>query len=454
MELCALFGTLLGDQDGLYNPMESNDRLLLGLKGTMSEFELFTMRNRLTRGRLHKAERGELVSRVPMGYFRTPSGQVTLEPDEQARDVTRMIFDKFDELGTVHALIRNLVKNGISLPVRLPSGPRQGELVWSRPSVSRLIFLLRHPIYAGAYAYGRESKRQRERNTSKDATPPMPEHEWKVLMRDRRPAYINWERYLANRERLRNNRATSKTPGIARDGSALLSGILVCGGCGRRMASHYRYADQPYYDCVGDTEHAQPRTCHGLAAASIDGIVREQVLQALEPAALELSLQVIDDETGERQRLDRAWKQRLDRARYEAGLVERQYNAVDPENRLVARTLEQRWEESLRSCRQLEDDYDRFVATRPPQLSADERARITALSRTIPELWNAPGTTNADRKKIIRCVVDHVVVHVASRAGLTRDLFQCGGVAGSRTAFGAVGSAGRTLRRCVSEFHF
>lgn len=142
--------------------------------------------------------------------------------------------------------------------------------------------------------------------------------------------------------------------------------------------------------------------------------MREQVLQALEPAALELSLQVIDDETGERQRLDRAWKQRLDRARYEAGLVERQYNAVDPENRLVARTLEQRWEESLRSCRQLEDDYDRFVATRPPQLSADERARITALSQTIPELWNAPGTTNADRKKIIRCVVDHVVVHVAS----------------------------------------
>lgn len=412
LELCALFGTLLGDQDGLYNPTESNDRLLLGLKGTMSEFELFTMRNRLTRGRLHKAERGELVSRVPMGYFRTPSGEVVLEPDEQARDVTRLLFDMFDELGTVHALVRDLVKNGISLPVRPQSGPRRGELVWSRPAVSRLIFTLRHPIYAGAYAYKREPMGQRGHRGPDANISPAPEQEWKVLIRDRRPAYITWERYLANRERLRNNRSTAKTPGIARRGSALLSGILVCGGCGRRMDCHYRHAQHPFYNCSGDSEHGQPRNCHGLTAASIDVIVRQQVFQALEPSALELSLQAIDDETRERQRLDRGWKQRLERAHYESGQAERQYKAVDPDNRLVARTLEQQWEEALRSCQRLEDDYDRFVATRPPQLSVDERARVTALSQTIPALWNAPGTTNADRKKIIRCVVDHVVVHV------------------------------------------
>lgn len=412
LELCSLFGTLLGDQDGLYNPMESNDRLLLGLKGTMSEFELFTMRNRLTRGRLHKAERGELVSRVPMGYFRTPSGEVVLEPDEQARDVTRMIFDKFDELGTVAAVVRDLAQNGISLPSRRSSGSRQGELTWSRPAVTRLVFMLWHPIYAGAYAYGREPKNQRQRGIRKVDTPLTPEQEWKVLLRDRRPAYITWERYLANRERLRNNRTIAKSPGAARQGSALLSGILVCGVCGRRMSSLYRHVRNPFYLCNGDSEHGQKSHCPGLSASSIDAIVRQQVLQALEPSALELSLHAIEDEMNERRRLDQNWEQRLERAQYEADRAERQYKAVDPENRLVARSLEQQWEESLRSHRRLQDDYDRFVATRPPQLSAGERARITALSQAIPDLWSATETTNADRKKIVRCVVDRIVVHV------------------------------------------
>jgi DNA invertase Pin-like site-specific DNA recombinase/DNA-binding transcriptional MerR regulator len=414
LELCALFGTLLGDQDGLYNPTESNDRLLLGLKGTMSEFELFTMRNRLTRGRLHKAERGELVSKVPMGYVRTPAGEVVLDPDEQVRDITHLIFDKFDELGTVYAVVRDLVKNGVSLGVRLQSGPRQGELAWSRPEVSRLVRMLHHPIYAGAYAYGRETKSPRESSIPHVDMSPTPEQEWKVLIRDRRPAYITWERYLANRERLRNNRSTAKTPGIARHGSALLSGILVCGRCGQRMGCHYRHAQHPFYICRDDTAYGQPRNCRGLTAASIDAIVRQQVLRALEPSVLELSLQAINEETRERQQLDRAWKQRVDRAQYEAGRAERQYRAVDPENRLVAKTLEQQWEESLRSCQRLQDDYDRFVATRPPQLTEEERDRITALSQSIPELWNAPSTTNADRKAIIRCVVDHVVVHVVA----------------------------------------
>ena len=219
---------------------------------------------------------------------------------------------------------------------------------------------------------------------------------------------------MANRERLRNNRSTAKSPGIARRGIALLSGILVCGRCGQRMGCLYRHAQHPFYTCRGDTAHGQPGNCHGLAAASIDAIVRQQVLRALEPVALELSLQAINDETHERQQLDRAWKQRLDRAQYEAGRAERQYRAVDPENRLVAKTLEQQWEESLRSCQRLQDDYDRFVATRPPQLTADESDRITALSQSIPELWNAPWTTNVDHKAIIRCVVDHVVVHVVA----------------------------------------
>ncbi len=411
LELCSLFGTLLGDQDGLYNPTESNDRLLLGLKGTMSEFELFTMRNRLTRGKLHKAERGELVIAVPMGYLRTQSGEVLMEPDEQARDITRLIFDRFDELGTVYAVMHDFVRNGISLGVRLRNGPRRGELVWRRPTLSRLFRVLHHPIYAGAYAYGR-SKSKPTRNRASSADVSTYKQEWKVLLHNRMPAYITWERYLANQQRLQSNRAIADVPGVPRDGKALLAGILICGSCGRRLNCGYRRAHRPFYNCTRHSEMALPRSCHGLNAAAIDELVSRQVLSALEPSSLALSLQAVDDERRERQRLDRQWKQRLERAQHEAEHTERRYQAVDPENRLVARTLEQRWEESLQVWRQLQDDYDRFTASRPPQLSADERAQITALSQNIPDLWSAPETTNADRKMIIRCIVDHVVVHV------------------------------------------
>ncbi len=411
LELCSLFGTLLGDQDGLYNPTESNDRLLLGLKGTMSEFELFTMRNRLTRGKLHKAERGELVIAVPMGYLRTPSGEVIMEPDEQARDITRLIFDRFDELGTVYAVMHDLVRSGISLGVRLQNGSHRGELVLRRPTLSRLFRILHHPIYAGAYAYGRlKSKRSRNHHPSRDVA--TPKQGWTVLLHNRMPAYITWERYLANQERLQRNRAVADAPGVPRDGQALLAGILICGSCGRRLNCGYRREHRPFYNCTRDSEMALPRTCHGLNAAAIDELVSRQVSLALEPSSLALSLQAIDDERRDRQRLDRQWKQRLERAQHETEHTERQYQAVDPENRLVARTLEQRWEEALRNWRQLQDDYDRFTAARPPQLSVEERAQITALSRDIPELLKAPETTNADRKTIIRCIVDHVVVHV------------------------------------------
>ena len=414
LEVCALFGTLLADQEGVYDPNDSNDRLLLGLKGTMSEYELGTIRNRMEGGKLNKAARGELFHKVTVGYVKLPSGEVALDPDEQARDVVRLIFDKFDELGTIFGLFHYLVRHDIRVGMRIQDGPRRGQLEWRRPAMPTLNRVLHHPIYAGVYAYG-HLPRDPERKASRSGDAgqqPDPSSEWEVFLRDRLPAYITWERYLANRRRLQQNRSLPGSPGAPREGAALLVGLLVCGSCGRHLQASYPAKSNAHYSCERHLSQGTEQICHGLKAAPIDDLVSRQVLRALEPAALELSVRAIQDVEQERERLHRHWKQQLERARYETQRAERQYQAVEPEHRLVARTLERRWEEALQDQRELEDEYDRFLREQPLRIGAEERDRIRALSRDIPTLWSAPGTTAADRKEIIRLLVERVVVHV------------------------------------------
>lgn len=409
LEVCALFGTLLGDQDGVYNPNDTNDRLLLGLKGTMSEYEMFTMRNRLQFGRLHKAERGELYIAVPCGYQKLPSGQVIMEPDEQARAVIQMVFDQFDELGSQYAVLHYLIRNNIRIGVRPRFGPRRGELEWRRPCMSMVAQILHHPIYAGAYVFGwrpRPGKGPAARHTRW-----APMEEWQVLKRDHLPAYITWEKYLANQQRLNDNRNQPNSAGVPRQGAALLSGLLICGTCGRRLRPGYGRTE-PFYRCIWHLMEAREQTCSSLNAAVIDNLVTQQVLRALEPAALELSLQAEADVHKERQRLHGHWHKQLERARYEVERAERQYQAVEPENRLVARTLEQRWEDALRQQRQLQEEYDRFMQDQPAQLNDKERSRIRELANDMPTLWHAPATSAAERKEIIRCLVEKVIVHL------------------------------------------
>lgn len=409
LEVCALFGTLLGDQDGIYNPNDTNDRLLLGLKGTMSEYEMFTMRNRLQFGRLHKAQRGEVYIAVPCGYLKLPSGQVILDPDEQVRAVVQMVFDKFDELGSQYAVLHYLIRSNIRIGIRLRFGARRGELEWRRPSMSMVSRILHHPMYAGAYVFGRR-KRLCQGGSARYKRLSM--EEWQVLKRDHLPAYITWEKYLANQQRLQENRNQPNSSGVPRQGTALLSSLLICGTCGRRMRPSYGDRANPAYGCNWHLMEARVQTCSSMKASVIDELVAQQVLRALEPAALELSLQAEADVHKERQRLHRHWQKQLERARYEVERAERQYQAVEPENRLVARTLEQRWEEALRQQRQLQEEYDRFLQDQPAQLSEQERNRIRELSNNMPALWHASATTAAERKEIIRCLVEKVVVHV------------------------------------------
>lgn len=413
LEVCAVFGALLADQDGVYDPRDVNDRLLLGLKGTMSEFELVTMRNRLERGKLNKAERGELFLAVPAGYVKLPTGEVTQDPDEQVRAVIALMFDKFEELGSIYAVFHYLIRNGIRIGGRVRGGPQRGQVEWRRPSLPTLWQMLRHPIYAGAYAFGRRPLDPKKRGPGcRAAKRWLPMEEWKVLKRDVLPAYISWDRYLANLRRLGQNRLGPESVGTARRGAALLSGLIVCGTCGLRMQTAYTHTDKAHYNCTRHLTRGTEQTCYGVRASVVDDVVAEQVLRALEPAALELSLQATQDIQKERERLEQHWRQQLERARYEAERARRQYDAVEPEDRLVARTLERRWEETLRRQQQLQEDYDRFRREQPPGLTEAERAQVLALSADLPALWRAEGTTPADRKEIVRCLVERVVVHV------------------------------------------
>jgi DNA invertase Pin-like site-specific DNA recombinase len=412
---CGLFRALLGDYDGLYDPTDFNDRLLLGLKGIMSEAELHFLRARMHEGRLNKARRGELFNHASIGYVREPGGGLALDPDEQAQQVVRLVFDQFDRQGTLHGLLRYLVHHGIRLPVRPHAGPNRGKLEWRRPNRETLQNMLHHPVYAGYYRHGHRALDPRRKVPGRPATGRTinkPEG-CAVLLEGRCPAYIAPERFWANQERLAANRARSDAAGAVRQGPSLLGGILRCGRCGRRMAVAYGGpASRLRYQCSrAMVDYAEP-VCQGLAGGVLDDLVAARVLTALEPAALELSLAAADDLERERARLHQDRRQELERARYEAERARRQYDAVEPENRLVARELERRWEGALKEQRRLEEDYARFARDQPRGVSAGERDQIRAWAQDLPALWRAATTTAADRQRIVRLLVQEVVVTV------------------------------------------
>jgi DNA invertase Pin-like site-specific DNA recombinase len=417
VDVCSIFNTLLGDQDGLYDASDGNDRLLLGMKGAMSEFELVTLRNRLERGRDNKAARGELVMSVPIGYLKLPSGEVVIEPDEQARGAVATVFDKFRELGTAWKAFRYLRDNGIQMGYRCQRGSARGELQWRRPTIRCVLRILRHPIYAGAYAYGMRGKGHQHPGDRKGSTAFLPPDQMRVLIPGRFPAYIGSEEFTRNQEQLQQNRSLKASRGIARSGKALLAGLACCGSCGRRYRVAYRTHEMPHYTCESHlVEGKEQQTCWGLRANELDELVAQQVLIALSPAGIDLSIKASQDIDKERKRLHKNWQQRLERSRQEVQRAERQYQAVEPENRLVARTLESRWEQALRYDQELREEYARFSKSTPARLSIGETEQIRRVAADIDALWRSKAASHADKKEVVRCLVDRVVVHVQSRS--------------------------------------
>ena len=414
MEVCGIFGTLLGDFDGIYDPTEVNDRLLLGLKATISEVELHTMRSRLILGKLNKARRGELFSLVPRGYIRTADGSVALDPDEQVQSTLRLVFATFEDLKSVHGVLRYLVANGIRLPVRPHRGHDRGQLLWQAPALWTLQQMLRNPIYAGAYCYGRShvDPRRARGESSGSGRRWVPAEQAEVLLHDCLPAYISWQQFQNNQRQMAENRSAYDRRGVPRRGTALLAGLLVCGRCGYRLRVSYGSRQQPRYMCTAHQALHGERACQSLEGNTVNDLVSKQVLRALEPAALELSLQAAADIETERRRQQQQWELRLERARYDSERAARQYHAVEPEHRLVARSLERDWERALAAQSELEAEYARWQRDSPPQLTPQERQQIESLAQNIPALWNAPHATDADRKTIVRLLIDKIVVAV------------------------------------------
>lgn len=424
LELCAVFGTLLADLDGLYNPREYNDRLLLGLKGTLSEAELHIICQRMTQGRMNKAKRGELFNHAPIGYVRLPTGQVAIDPDEQVQDVVRLIFDQFEQLGSINAMLRYLVRNQIKLPVRPYYGPNRGNLEWHRPNRQTIRNILHHPMYAGAYAWGRRAIDPRRKIPGRPGTgrTVVPPEECAVLLKDRCPAYISWQQYQANLRQMANNQVRGQTRGPARQGSALLGGLLVCGRCGCRMMVRYSQSqkdgetgsNRAYYFCQRHAIEYGSEVCQSLAGCVLDEFVTKQILIVLQPATLQLSLTAAEDIQQQRKQLDQQWQHRLERAQYDADRAARQYDCVEPENRLVARELERQWEQRLLELHELREQYKRFCDQLPATLSPADREQIQTLSADIGQLWHLHQTTTADRKAIARHLIQQVVVTAPS----------------------------------------
>jgi DNA invertase Pin-like site-specific DNA recombinase len=427
LELCSLSGVLLADPDGVYDPGFYNDRLLLGLKGTMSEAELYLIRQRMLSGKLAKAERGELAIPLPIGYVRRPSGEVVLDPDEQAQHVVRLVFDLFARLGTLNGVLRYLAGHQVQLPVRAHSGPAKGEIEWRRPNRETLQIMLHNPVYAGYYAYGRRQVEPRKKIPGRPSTGRVVKDsgQWLVLLPGRLPAYITPEQYEANVARMAANRQTAATPGAPRDGSALLSGLLRCGRCGgHRMSVRYhdgsrRPASAHGYVCAFyQVNYGTGGPCQHIAGPALDAYVTGQVLAAVAPGALEVSLAAAAQAEAERAMLDKLWRQRLERARYAADRARRQYQLAEPENRLVTRQLEKEWEAALAEAGRLQADYQRFTEEQPKTLTAAERAAIQALASDLPRVWEAPSTTQADRKELLRILIEKITVTVVGTSEL------------------------------------
>jgi DNA invertase Pin-like site-specific DNA recombinase len=415
LELCARFRVLLADADAVYDPADHNDRLLLGLHGMMSEAELHVIKERMYQGKLNKARRGDLLGVPPIGYVRLASGEWAIDPDEQVQAVVRLIFDQFDRETTLHGLLRYLVHHGVRIPVRPNHGPNRGGLEWRRPNRATLQNLLHHPTYAGAYRYGHRPVDARRKQPGRPTTGKLirrPE-DCLVLIRDRLPAYITWDRFRANQERLEANRARHDSPGAPRQGASLLAGLLRCGRCGRRMIVRYSGSKNRHsYNCTrGSSDYAEP-LCQSLSGPVLDVLIAGRVLAAVEPAALEASLAAVAEVERGRSELTRHWQLRRERALYEVDRAARQYQACEPENRLVGRELERRWEEALKSQRQLDDEFARWQRTAPGRLSPEDEKAIRSLAADLPAVWGAATTTPAERQRFARLLIDHVRVIV------------------------------------------
>jgi DNA invertase Pin-like site-specific DNA recombinase/DNA-binding transcriptional regulator YiaG len=428
LEICALSRTLICDEDGLYDPADFNDRLLLGLKGTMSEAELHFIRARLQGGILSKARRGELPMPLPVGLVCDPAGNVVLDPDAGVQRAIGYLFDTFARTGSARAVVQAFNRDGILFPARVHFGQRKGELTWSPLTHWRVLRTLHNPRYAGAFAYGQ--RRTRKTADGKTSTRAVPREQW-TLIPDAHPGYISFEQHERNLRTLAANataHGSDRAGGPAREGTALLQGLAICGRCGQRMTVRYhtrKGVQVPDYQCVRENIQTAGAKCLVIPGAGIDAAIGRLLLDTVTPLALEVALNVQAELEARADEADQLRRGHVKRARERVELARRRYLAVDPANRLVADTLEADYNDALRALQATQDDYERQSAAAKAVLTEQHKQRIRQLASDFPKLWKDPATPPRERKRIARLLIqdvtlaktDQIHAHVRFRGG-------------------------------------
>ncbi|MDM0050622.1 recombinase family protein [Variovorax sp. J22R115] len=434
LELAAMSRTLILDEDGIYDPSHFNDRLLLGLKGTMSEAELHILKSRLQGGILNKARRGELEMPLPIGLVYDGAGRVVLDPDRQVQSTVRLLFEVFNDVGSACAVVRRLRDQEVLFPRRIRRGIGKGDLLWGLIDVSRVLQILHNPRYAGAFVYGRSriACNAQLRPVQRDVS----QQDWKVLIRNAHAGYIDWLQFERNELRLRQNLgfAPGERGRMPREGNALLQGRVLCGRCGARMRVHYEPLGgrlRAYYRCCDEVVRRAGKPCQAVHGPAVDAAVGALLLETVAPAAIEVALAVQDEIA---QRIEQAAARRqaqLQRTRYEAELARRRYAKVDPDHRLVADALEADWNQRLRELDSLQQAHERQRNEDQAQLDEPARKRIVDLARDFPRLWNDERTSALERKRMLALLIEDVTlvagpsvaVHVRWRGGRTQSLY-------------------------------
>jgi DNA invertase Pin-like site-specific DNA recombinase len=435
LELCAFNDTLILDEDGIYNPAVFNDRLLLGLKGTMSEAELHVMRMRMIGGVLTKARRGELCPLLPIGLVYSQENSVVLDPDQQVQECIRLIFSLFHRTGSAYALVRHFRNKGLLFPQRPLYGPNRHELIWVPLQRSTVMRVLNNPRYAGAYFFGRTRGRRRPEGGRPISSKAVPREQWHALIRQAHPGYITWEIYEDNLRKLEENsrahQVQLKVP--PREGPALLQGMAICGNCGRRMSIRYHWRGAelvPDYLCQYQVVERLEKACMSIPGANVDAVISCLLAEAVTPVALEVSLAVQQELLSRLEEVDRLRLKQVERARYEANLAQRRYMQVEPENRLVADTLEAEWNHKLQALAEARLEYERQRSLDRQLLDEEKRDRIMALASDFPRIWNDPKIPARERKRMVALMIEDVTLtrgteitmHVRFKGGLTRTL--------------------------------
>ena len=419
LEICSLTGTLIVDADGCYDPADFNDQLLLGLKGTMSQAELHFIRARLQGGKRNKAQRGELRFPLPVGYvYGDEPGSVLVDPDTEIQNAVRLLFTLFRQTGSAYGVVRHFLQHNLTFPRRAYGGAWNGKIIWGHLGHNRVLSVLSNPSYAGAYVFGRYRgvKSISAEGHVQIRVQLQPIDSWSVLIQDHHPGYIRWDDYLENQQMLERNQTNHPeqcTSGPAREGHALLHGLLLCGHCGRRLSPRYtgNGGIYPVYECTRrQTDTRYSAKCVRVQAGFIDQAVSDRVLEILRPDQIEIALRAVKELERRSQAVDQQWRMRLERLEYQSQLAQRRYEEVDPSNRLVAGTLERRWNEALEQLRMARAELEQSRKEQGLELTEEQTAQLRALAEDLPRLWKSPTTSAQDRKRMLRLLIKDITV--------------------------------------------